>query len=353
MSLVLKLTQIKDQFKMAIDTELPSSGITAIYGPSGSGKTSLLRSIAGLDECQGHLAFQESVWLDSEKKLPCEERDIAYLFQEGLLFPHLSVRENICFGKTIDSEALQTLAKRLGIDQRLDASPHTLSGGERQRVCLCRALIGRPKLILMDEPLSALDNESKKQLLQEINQLCHEHSIPVLYVSHSIREISSIADYLVQIENGTVIRQGTIVDMLAQPSFLLNENDERSVILTGEVAESLDEWQLIRVQLDAPSSESIMLTGQANILGRSVRLQVAAKDVSISLAKHADQSVLNILPCSVKAIHYPPSQAHALVELSFSTQTLFAQITRKSADVLGIAPQMQVWAQIKAVAILD
>jgi molybdate transport system ATP-binding protein len=353
MSLAIKLTQIKGQFKMAIDIELPSSGITAIYGPSGSGKTSLLRSIAGLDKCQGQIEFQGSVWLDSEKKLPCEERDIAYLFQEGLLFPHLSVRENICFGKTVDNETLQTLANRLGIDQHLDSSPQTLSGGERQRVCLCRALIGRPKLILMDEPLSALDNESKKQLLQEIDQLCHEHDIPVLYVSHSIREISSIADYLVQIENGTVIRQGTIVDMLAEPNFLLNENDERSVILTGQVAENLGEWQLIRVQLDAPSSESIMITGQASLVGHSVRLQVAAKDVSISLSKHADQSVLNILPCSVKAIHYPPSKAHALVELSFSAQTLFAQITRKSVNLLSIAPNMQIWAQIKAVAILD
>jgi molybdate transport system ATP-binding protein len=353
MSLDIHIRHTKGSFELAFEARLPSTGITAIYGPSGSGKTSLLRCIAGLELCEGEISFNEHAWLNKAQRIPCEKRNIAYLFQEGLLFPHLSVRENICFGRTVDQAALLSLSERLGIEHRLNAMPDTLSGGEKQRVCLCRALIAKPDLILMDEPLSALDSESKKKLLEEIRTLSTEHKTPVLYVSHAIREISAIADHVVQIENGALSRHGRIDEMLSQPKFEFNEGDARSVILRGKVCENLDEWQLIRVQLNEPNSTPITLTASGEQLGQALRLQIAAKDVSISMTKHCEQSVMNILPCIVSGIHSMPHEAHALVELNFGSQTLLAQITRKSLAALGIEASMHVWAQIKAVAVLD
>lgn len=353
MSLTFDIEHIKGSFKMAFKASIPTKGITAIYGPSGSGKTSLLRCISGLDECSGEITFNAKQWLNKKHSLPPEARNIAYLFQEGLLFPHLNAHQNISFSNNATNESVYQLASKLGIKHRLNATPNTLSGGEKQRVCLCRALLSKPDLILMDEPLSAIDTESKKALLKHIHAVSSEFGIPIIYVSHSIREISSIADHLIRVESGMIVREGNIDLLLSQADFMFNSPEDRNVIMRVEVTRISKQWHLIDVALSNCPDIEITLALDKEVVDQKLRLQISAKDVSISLNRNADQSIANILPCTVTSVHPMKNPAHKLVELELGQQVLFAQVTSKSVEILKLEPRSQVWAQIKAVAVLD
>ena len=202
-------------FRLNVDLNLPGTGITVLFGPSGSGKTTLLRCIAGLQRAShGFLAINGDVWQNSDRGIfvPTHKRPLGYVFQEANLFPHLSVKGNLQFGlKRIASPSatdLQHILELLGIDHLLDRTPDRLSGGERQRIAIARALALNPKILLMDEPLAALDFKRKQEILPFLGRLHQELNIPVIYVTHSQQEVAQLADHIVIIEEGVTSQSG-------------------------------------------------------------------------------------------------------------------------------------------------
>lgn len=208
-------------FTMDIDLDLPARGVTAIFGQSGSGKTTLLRCIAGLERArQGRLTFKGEVWQDERTFLPVHKRPLGYVFQEASLFPHLSVLGNLRYGltrsKTEQSVSLDQAIELLGIAPLLGRKPNRLSGGERQRVGIARALAVSPRLLLMDEPLAALDLARKQEILPYLERLHAELAFPLLYVTHSPDEVTRLADYLVTMENGRALTHDPIAEPLSR-----------------------------------------------------------------------------------------------------------------------------------------
>jgi molybdate transport system ATP-binding protein len=208
-------------FVLDVDLSLPGRGVTALFGHSGSGKTTLLRCIAGLERAPlGRLAVDGEVWQDASQWLPPHKRPIGYVFQEASLFAHLTVMGNLHYGlkrlRCAPRISLDQAIELLGIGHLLDRKPDTLSGGERQRVGIARALAVSPRLLLMDEPLAALDLKRKQEILPYLERLHDELEIPVLYVSHSPDEVTRLADHLVAMEGGRVVAYGPLADTLAR-----------------------------------------------------------------------------------------------------------------------------------------
>ncbi|MGA7303844.1 MAG: molybdenum ABC transporter ATP-binding protein, partial [Rhodothermales bacterium] len=209
----------RDAFDMDVDLSVPAYGVTALFGPSGCGKTTLLRAIAGLERHSGgFLKVGDSIWQDQDVFLPPHRRPIGYVFQEASLFPHLSVRGNLDYGKkrVPDSERLLPLDQAvalLGIEPLLERKPNSLSGGERQRVAIARALAVSPRLLLMDEPLASLDLQRKQEILPYIESLRRELEIPVIYVSHLPDEVARLADHMVLLEAGRVRASGSVQEL--------------------------------------------------------------------------------------------------------------------------------------------
>ncbi len=211
-------------FSLDLDVQLPGRGVTALYGPSGSGKTTCLRCIAGLERpARGFIEVNGQVWQNSEHAVfvPPHKRSVGYVFQEASLFAHLSVRANLAFGLKRIAPAqrrvdMQQATELLGIGHLLDRQPHNLSGGERQRVGIARALLTSPQLLLMDEPLAALDSRRKNEILPYLQRLHDELDIPVLYVSHSQDEVARLADHIVLLDGGRALASGPIGETLAR-----------------------------------------------------------------------------------------------------------------------------------------
>ncbi|MDP2805984.1 MAG: molybdenum ABC transporter ATP-binding protein, partial [Gallionellaceae bacterium] len=205
-----------DRFALDASFAAPAVGVTALFGPSGSGKTTLLRCIAGLERVAGTLHVNGEIWQDEKTFLPIHKRPLGYVFQEASLFPHLSVRANLEYGyKRIAPDErkvhLEQVVEWLGLSHLIDRNnPTQLSGGERQRVAIARALLTSPRILLMDEPLSALDATSKQDILPYLERLHRELNIPVLYVSHALDEVTRLADHLVLLEKGRVIASGEL-----------------------------------------------------------------------------------------------------------------------------------------------
>ena len=346
-------------FALAADLTLPGRGVTALFGRSGSGKTTLLRAIAGLERHPGaYLAVNGEVWQDGDRFLPAHRRPLGYVFQEASLFPHLTVRRNLEFGQkralagvgAVARHAdLEQTADLLGIDPLLDRLPDRLSGGERQRAAIARALLTRPRLLLMDEPLAALDFQRKAEILPYLERLHDELEIPVLYVSHSPDEVARLADHLVLFQDGQVAASGPLRDTLARLDLPTAFADDAGVVIEGTAAAFDAAYHLLR--LDFPGGSVYVAHGEVPA-GRRLRFQVRARDVSLSLSAERDSSILNRLLATVTAVADADTPAHVLVRLDAGGTPLLARITRRSRDQLGLAPGKPVWAQIKAVALL-
>lgn len=231
-------------FSLDVDLQLPGRGVTALFGHSGSGKTTLLRCVAGLERSdQGELTVNGERWQNSAQNLfvPPHRRPIGYVFQEANLFTHLSVRRNLEFGmRRVPAPqrrvALEQAVELLGIDHLLERMPDRLSGGERQRVGIARALLTSPRLLLMDEPLAALDLKRKSEILPYLERLHDELDIPVLYVSHSPDEVARLADHVVLLEQGRAIAQGELRETLARLDLPTAFSDDAGVVIEGEIA---------------------------------------------------------------------------------------------------------------------
>lgn len=342
-------------FSLEVMLELPGRGITAIFGPSGSGKTTLLRCIAGLERAEpGRLSFQGEIWQDQRTFLPVHQRPLGYVFQEASLFPHLTVLGNLRYGltrsKTAPTVSLEQAVELLGIGHLLERKPERLSGGERQRVAIARALAVSPRLLLMDEPLAALDLARRQEILPYLERLHDELALPVLYVTHSPDEVARLADHLVLMEQGRVLGHGPLAETLSRLDLPLRIGQERESVLEGTVAERDARWHLARV--DFPGG-SIWTRDRGIALGRRVRVRVPSGGVSLCLSRPEETSILNILPGQVEAIGDDEHPGLSLVRVRLGESAVLARVTRRSQAALALAPGQAVWVQIKSAAVME
>ncbi len=346
-------------FSLDVDLHLPGRGVSALYGHSGSGKTTCLRCIAGLERAeQGFVQINDEIWQDSDNGIfvPPHKRALGYVFQEASLFPHLSVLANLQFGlkRIAKSQRRVDLAQAtelLGIGHLLERHPQHLSGGERQRVGIARALLTSPKLLLMDEPLAALDSQRKSEILPYLQRLHDELDIPVLYVSHAQDEVARLADHLVLLSDGKALASGPIGETLARLDLPMAMGDDAGVIIKGQVSAYDTKYQLLSLQLPA-TEMNIRVTHEPMTVGQALRCKVHARDISLALHNDASSSILNRLPVTVVSEQAADNAAHVLIRLDAGGTPLLARITRYSRDHLAIHPGQQLWAQIKAVAVL-
>lgn len=343
-------------FELAVDLQLASRGVSALFGPSGSGKTSFLRAVAGLERrARGLVAIGEEIWQDDAKGLfvPVHQRALGFVFQDTSLFAHLSVTRNLAFGL----ERVPTAQRRVSLDQAIallgighlmDRQPATLSGGERQRVAIGRALATSPRILLLDEPLAALDAPRKAEVLPYLEKLHSELEIPVLYVSHAIDEVARLADHLVLMEAGKVTASGRAEELLTRLDLSLAHGDTAGAVLTLTVS-GHDERDHLSTAIFSGGLMSLPM--QNKTIGQSLRIRIQARDVSLTLQKQSGTSILNVLSATVSAIA-PDSPGQVMVSLDAGGCTLLARITERSARTLALAPGLSLYAQIKGVAIL-
>ncbi|KAF1021358.1 MAG: Sulfate/thiosulfate import ATP-binding protein CysA [Pseudomonas sp.] len=346
-------------FALDVDLQLPGRGVTALYGHSGSGKTTCLRCIAGLERAgNGFVKINDEVWQDSTQKLfvPPHKRALGYVFQEASLFPHLSVLANLEFGLKRIPRAQRRVdmthaTELLGIRHLLDRHPQHLSGGERQRIGIARALLTSPSLLLMDEPLAALDSKRKSEILPYLERLHDDLDIPVLYVSHAQDEVARLADHIVLLNEGKALASGPVAETLARLDLPLALGDDAGVVVNGTVTHYNEPYQLLTLQL--PDSPLQMRVAHAPLaIGKPLRVKIQARDVSLSLAAEEHSSILNRVPVTVTQEIPADNAAHVLVRLDADGTPLLARITRYSRDQLQLHTGQVLWAQIKAVAVL-
>lgn len=343
-------------FRLDAHLSVPGSGLTALFGHSGCGKTTLLRCIAGLQPCTGSLSVNGEVWQDSKVNLPVHQRPLAYVFQDTTLFPHLSVKRNLEFGYRRIPESDRALSfddvvAWLGLARLLTRMPAGLSGGERQRVAIARALLTSPQLLLMDEPLSALDQRSKQEILPYLENLRDRLAMPILYVSHSVSEVARLADHIVIMDQGQVVDEGPLQATLARPDQRFGLEEDAGVILTARISERDDTWHLARAEFDG--GELWLRTDDRMVVGSRPRLQVLARDVSIALTRQPDQSIQNLLPATVDDIVTDIAPGTSMVRLMAGSTPFLARLTSRSVHTLGLTQGQPVWMQIKSVAIVD
>ena len=358
-SIIARLALARDDFTLDVDLQLPGRGISALFGHSGSGKTSCLRCLAGLERAShAYIEVNGEVWDDSERgyALPPHKRAVGYVFQEPSLFMHMTVRGNLAFGWRRIAPGERTISldhacQLLGIGHLLGRKPATLSGGEAQRVGIARALLSSPRLLLMDEPLAALDGPRKREILPYLERLHDELQIPLIYVSHAQDEVARLADHLVLLEQGKVQASGPVGETLARLDLPLAQDEEAGIVLEGQVRGHDPHYQLLDLQLPG-NGPLLRIAHPAQASGTLRRVKVQARDVSLSLTEDCASSILNRLPVHVRAFRPADNAAHVLVSLEVAGNLLLARITRYSADQLGLHPGQALWAQIKSVALL-
>lgn len=340
----------KGDFELTVRFAIPKKGVLGIFGHSGSGKTTLLRCLAGLEKnVKGQLQFNDQVWLDKRRRVSAQQRNIGYVFQDSRLFPHLSVRDNLEYGckrsGKLNEKNKAYLIRLLDIEPLLDRQPELLSGGEKQRVAIARALLKSPQLLLMDEPMASLDQSRKNEILPYLERLHDQLSIPIVYVSHSLEEVSRLCDYMVVLESGKVIYKGTIVDALTSVKSPLLSTDHSIAVLNARVVSVDEKFSLSTV---ATKNGSVFIVKGRLGKNRPVRLRINAADVSLSLSKPTGSSILNILPAKILTV-IEETGSEMLLQLETNDDILLARISRKSYQQLRLQFDMQVFVQIKGV----
>jgi molybdate transport system ATP-binding protein len=354
MTIEAKFKLSKGDFTLDVDLNIPASGITSFLGPSGCGKTTLLRAIAGLEQCSGaYLKVAGQLWQDSENFVPPHQRPVGYVFQESSLFSHINVRRNIEYGykRLPKAERKITLDKAIefsGGGHLLERKPDTLSGGERQRVAIARALAVSPGILLMDEPLAALDPKRKQEILPYLESMHDELDVPIIYVSHSPDEVARLADHLVLLEEGSVIASGATGEMLTRLDLPLARGEDAEALVEAVVAGHDDEYALTYLDF---SGGRFTVSQKPLEIGQPVRLRVVARDVSLTLEHQTDTSILNIFPVSIDEIT-PVGSSQVMVRLLANNIPLLSRVTVKSAALLGLEKGKKVYAQAKSVALL-
>ncbi len=339
-------------FRLELDAEIPATGITCVFGPSGSGKTTLLRCLAGLDRPRSaSIRLDGEVWQDESRFVPTHLRRIGYVFQDSSLLPHLSARRNLHFARGPDDGAAAAAVKLLGIGHLLDKYPRQLSGGERQRVALARALSSKPRLLLLDEPLSALDVARKQELLPYLQRLPEELDCPIVYVTHSPDEVARLADHVLVLDRGECIARGSVAELMAARQLPVDAAGESGVVLETAIAGRDAEWNLAAAEY---ADGNMLIPDPGIAVGGAVRLRILARDISLSRAEETHSSILNRLPAEVLRIESFPDTALCMVHLRVGDSTrLLSRVSRKSVRRLELAPGDRIFAEIKSVAILQ
>jgi molybdate transport system ATP-binding protein len=346
-------------FMLDVSFSIPSKGITGLFGPSGCGKTTILRCLAGLARVsKGYLQVDGEIWEDEHRRLPSHARPVGYVFQDARLFTHLSVLDNLRYGmkrsSTRQAIAMDPVLDLMGLRSLLKRSPAALSGGEKQRVAIGRALLSQPQLLLMDEPLSALDHDTRNEILPYLEQLHETLSIPIIYVTHDLSEIERLADHLLLMpKSGHIQASGTLAAVLTDLSLPTSRRPEAVSLLDGIVV-SYDahyEMTLCRIgplQVDMP--------GNLGAPGTHRRLRVHANDVSLAKVETHETSILNVLPARVVAVEaVSASQIMVLLALFENDDNgrLLSSVTRKSWERLGLKIGDRVFAQLKSMALVE
>jgi molybdate transport system ATP-binding protein len=346
-------------FALDVAFAAPARGVTALFGRSGSGKTSILRAVAGLQHLPGRVTLGADIWQDDARFLPPHKRPVGYVFQEASLFPHLSVAQNLAFGQRRASRVGTPQAVRqgdvvelLGLGKLLDRSPAKLSGGERQRVAVGRALLAQPRLLLMDEPLSGLDQISREEILPYFEALHENLAVPALYVSHDLAEVTRLADHLVVLDAGRAVASGPLADVLLAPGLPGTFGLGTSAIVFATVRSYSAADELTELDL---GGETLLTVGRAGPVGTRIRVRIAASDVSLSRERPSATTILNVLPARIESIERSAG-GYAQIALAIGqdprppSPKLLARISRRSLAAFGFQPGQAVFAQIKSVS---
>ncbi len=353
MTLSVNISQQFQGFDLDVCFDVPG-GLTVLFGSSGSGKTTVINAVAGLSrKTRGKITANGRVLMDTEAGIwvPPHRREIGYVFQEARLFPHLNVRNNLLYGARFAHAraapvTLDQVVEILGIGPLLSRKPADLSGGEKQRVAIGRALLARPKMILADEPLAALDEPRKAEILPYFERLRDEFSVPILYVSHSIAEVARLASTVVALKDGSVDRVGPAAEVLSDPGFTpLGVRAVGAVLEATVVAHHADGLS----ELSA-NGVALMLPKVAHPVGHQVRVRVAAQDVILSREEPKGLSALNIIAGKVQAVRAGDGPG-AIVSVDTQAGRVLARITRRSALALGLSEGVDCFAVVKSVAV--
>lgn len=353
MTVSISLQHRFDGFDLDVSFEAPA-GITVLFGRSGTGKSTIINAVAGLLTPQaGRIICDDQVLFDSNTGhcMPPHMRRVGYVFQDARLFPHLTVRQNLIYGrwfapKSAPREDETRIVEMLGIGHLLTRRPAGLSGGEKQRVAIGRALLASPRLILADEPLAALDEQRKAEILPYFERLRDEVSVPILYVSHAAAEVARIATTVVALNGGRVTRQGPAADVLSDPAVTPLGVRAAGAMLEARVREHHSDGLS---SLDTQGA--ILLLPQVDQApGTAVRVWIEAQDVMLATQPPQGISALNVLNVTVRELRQGAGPG-VLVQLAFGDALLLARITRRSAEALQLAPGAQVFAILKAVSV--
>ena len=369
MSITISVSHNIGKFSLDADFSIDGPGITALFGPSGSGKTTIINIIAGLTRPQrGHVQLKEHVLFDHARSInvPVRKRRVGYVFQDARLFPHLSVRDNLYYGAKRNPVKLsapdqQEIIDMLGIRELLDRLPSNLSGGEKQRIALGRALLANPDVLLLDEPLSALDQARKEEILPYFENLRDQRKLPILYVSHAIDEVARLADQMVVIEHGQTLASGSVFEMLGRTDLApLAGQFDTGTVLPARIASRDPKAQVSFLEA---AGQRIVVPYLGQPVNTQVRIHIRARDVLISRTSPEGLSANNIIPVTI--IRMTESKENTVdVSLAFGHDTdalhagtapdrpiLHARITSWSSGRLNLGLHQKVFAVIKSVTV--
>ncbi len=364
-SLACDLTLARSEFVLHVSAQVRNDGITGVFGPSGFGKTSLLRTLAGLEPgVRGRLQVAGEDWHHDAAGVarPPYQRALGMVFQEPRLFAHLSVEENLRYALKRRGErhglSLEEAVQLLSLGPLLVRRPQALSGGERQRVAIARAALCAPRLLLMDEPLSALDAARRDEVLPFLAQVQRRLGVPMLYVSHSLDELIRLCAHLLVMEHGHIVANDTLPNVLASMPSALLRGDAAGVALSTTVQAYDAQYDLTEVRAH---TVTLQLPGEVAAPGQSVRVHIQARDVGLSLQPPQVSSLLNVCPVRVSELIDPVSGKPAdpaqipgpfvIARCQAGEDVLLARITRRSCALLNLAAGSELYAQIKSAAV--
>lgn len=343
----------RDGFTLDTAFNAPQAGVTALFGPSGCGKSTILAAVAGLlrpDE--GRVALGGDVLLYTARGVftPPERRRLGVVFQDARLFPHLSVETNLRYGlrrapRDANGPTFDDVVSLLGIAHLLARRPAGLSGGERQRVALGRALLACPRLLLMDEPLAALDAARRAEVLPFLARLRDLAGLPILYVTHALDEVDALADHLVLLEAGRVIAADSVEALSARTDLpALAARRDAGVLIPCTVVSVADGLTALSF-----AGGTLLTTARPGPPGTRLRVRLRARDVAVATEEPRGLSTRNILPVVLAAVTEAGEPGEAFLRLATGPTTLLARVTRESVARLALRPGMPLWALVKAV----
>jgi molybdate transport system ATP-binding protein len=339
--------------RIAFESHAP---VTALFGRSGAGKTGVINALAGVTQsASGRIVINGETMLDSARGVfvPPEKRRIGYVFQEGLLFPHLTVYQNLHYGRKLSRTAdryidADKIIALLGLESLLERMPQNLSGGEKQRVALGRALLTSPRMLLMDEPLASLDAARKSEILRYIELLRDEFHVPIVFVSHTLDEVTRLADTLVLLSEGRVVATGDVDELMGRLDLQpFTGRYEGGAVIETCVAAHDETWELTRLAFDGGE---LIVPSLDGLIGERVRVRIRARDVSLAVSRPEGMSILNVLLGTLLEIR-DESGPIVDVRIGVGEASLIARVTRHSIDRLALKPGQPVFALVKAISL--